>query len=64
MKLSNITYKNIRYKSGIANKISTKNISSNSISASFENIEYNGLKVTDLNSGLFEYDNNVNITIK
>lgn len=62
--IDNITYKNISYSSALANKISSNNMTSNKLSANFENLYYNGNKVTTLDSGLFEYDSYSTLTLK
>lgn len=63
--ISGIKYKNISYSSAsYPNKIASNGSSTNSIQAEFEDLYYNGMKITDINSGLFEYDSCANITIK
>lgn len=62
--ISGIKYKNISYNSaGQPNKIAGTN-STNSVQAEFENIYYNGSKITDVNSGMFEYDSYATVTVK
>ncbi len=61
--INNVTYKNISYTSSLPNKIAGTN-STNSISANFENIYYNGSKVNAINSSLFEYDSYSTLTLK
>jgi hypothetical protein len=61
--INNVTYKNISYTSSLPNKIAGAN-STNRINANFENIYYNGSKVTAINSSLFETDSYATITLK
>ncbi len=61
--INNVTYKNISYTSSLPNKIAGTN-STNSVSAIFEKIYYNGSKVNAINSSLFETDSYATITLK
>ncbi len=62
--VTGIKFKNISYKSaGQPNKIAATN-STNTVQASFENLYYNGSKITATNSGAFENDSYANVTIK
>ncbi len=63
--ITGIKYKNISYSSAShPNKIASNGQSSNKIQADFQDIYYNGIKITDVNSGIFEYDSCATITIK
>ncbi len=61
--INNVTYKNISYTSSLPNKVAGTN-STNSVTANFENIYYNGSKVNAINSSLFEYDNYATLNLK
>lgn len=63
--ITGVKYKNITYSSANhPNRIASNGKSTNKIQADFEDIYYNGMKITDVNSGIFEYDNCATITIK
>ena len=63
--ITGVKYKSITYSSAKQpNKIASNGKNTNKIQADFENIYYNGMKITDVNSGIFEYDSNATITIK
>ncbi len=61
--ISGIKYKNIRYNSAKPNKIASNN-KVNYIQTEFENVYANGYKITQVDSGNFEYDQYATITIK
>lgn len=63
-KIENINYKNVSYSSALPNRIASNNTASNSLSANFENLYYNGNKITSLDAGQFEYDGYAKLTIK
>lgn len=63
--ISGIKFKNISYSSAsYPNKFASNGYTTNSIQAEFEDLYYNGIKITDINSGLFEYDDCATVTIK
>lgn len=63
--ISGIKFKNISYSSAsYPNKFASNGYTTNSIQAEFEDLYYNGIKITDINSGLFEYDDCASVTIK
>ena len=61
--ISGVKYKNIRYNSAKPNKIASNN-KANYIQTEFENVYANGYKITQVDSGNFEYDQYATITIK
>ena len=62
--VTGIKYKNIRYSSANQPIRIAANNSTNTVQAEFENIQFNGSKVTSLSSGLFDNDSYATVTLK
>ena len=62
-KISNVTYKNVRYNATKKTKVASNSKTTNTIQTTFENVHANSNKITDVNTTFFEYDKYATITV-